>query len=292
MDEYLMRLAPFVVALCAGAAAWLLVTAAPSRGRRVRAVLEGGRPDRAERRRRRWRVRPGPPAEGTARVLLWCLTAGGLLSLWGRSVLPLIAAGLAAPVVLRWWRRRQERRDADRRREAVIDFCRSVAAEVRAGRQPCQALAATGVSGFGGAGSAILAAARYGGDVPRALSAAADRPGAEGLRGVAACWRVAVDSGASLALGLEKVARALRAEHDQQEELRADLAGPRATAVLLAALPLFGLLLGAVMGVEPLRVLLHSTAGLGCLLIGVLLELAGLAWVTAITRSAEKAATR
>jgi tight adherence protein B len=105
---------------------------------------------------------------------------------------------------------------------------------------------------------------------------------------VAACWQVAVDGGASLASGLERVAEALRADRDQREELRAQLAGPRATALVLAALPLFGLLLGAAMGVRPLQVLLHTQAGLACLLGGVVLEWAGLAWVAAIVARAER----
>ena len=51
----------------------------------------------------------------------------------------------------------------------------------------------------------MLAAARFGGDVPGALAVAARQPGAEGLLGLAACWRVAVDRGAGLAAGLERL---------------------------------------------------------------------------------------
>ncbi|MFD7510517.1 type II secretion system F family protein [Streptomyces sp. NPDC059853] len=284
-------LVPFAGALCAGGAAWLLATpGAAARRRTLRVLADDRPPEPRPGPRARLRARVRAPAEGTARVVLWCLAVGGLVALWGRSPLPLVAACLAAPLVVRGHRRRRERQRADERREAVIGMCRAVAAEVRAGRQPWQALAATGTGSLGAAGTAVLAAARYGGDVPGALTGAAERPGADGLRAVAACWRVAVDSGASLATGLEKVAEALRAEQDQQEEVRAQLAGPRATAVLLAALPLFGLLLGAAMGARPLEVLLHSPPGLVCLLLGLLLECAGLAWVTAITRSAERTA--
>ncbi|WP_346071215.1 type II secretion system F family protein [Streptomyces cheonanensis] len=282
-------LVPFAGALCAGGATWLLTTSGAAARRRVRWVLADDRP-RGPRPGpgARLRARVRPPADGTARAVLWCLAAGGLVALWGRSPLPLVAAGLAAPLVVRGLRRRRKRRRAEERRESVIGFCRAVAAEVRAGRQPWQAITATGTGSLGAAGTAVLAAARYGGDVPGALSTAAQRPGADGLRAVAACWRVAVDSGASLAAGLEKVAEALRAEQDQREEVRAQLAGPRATAALLAALPLFGLLMGTAMGARPLEVLLHSVPGLVCLLLGGLLELAGLAWVAAINRSAER----
>ncbi len=97
-------------------------------------------------------------------------------------------------------------------------------------------------------------------------------------------------SGASLAAGLERVAESLRAERDQREELRAQLAGPRATVLVLALLPAAGLLLGAGMGVRPLQVLLHTPEGLAALLTGALLEWAGLAWSAAVVRRAEAVA--
>ncbi|MEU8031091.1 type II secretion system F family protein, partial [Streptomyces sp. NPDC049099] len=122
-----------------------------------------------------------------------------------------------------------------------------------------------------------------------ALAAAARQPGAEGLLGLAACWRVAVDQGAGLAQGLDRLDAALRAERDQSADLRAQLAGARATAVLLAVLPALGLLLGTAMGADPLRVLLHTGAGLGCLATGSAFEAAGLWWAVRIVRGAEAA---
>ncbi|SBT93127.1 tight adherence protein B, partial [Streptomyces sp. DI166] len=128
---------------------------------------------------------------------------------------------------------------------------------------------------------------RFGGDVPGALAAAARQPGAEGLRGLAACWRVAVDQGAGLADGLDRLEAALRAERDQRADLRAQLAGAKSTALMLAGLPVLGLLLGAVMGADPLRVLLHTGAGLGCLVAGGVLEGLGVWWALRIVRGAE-----
>ncbi|MYQ44671.1 hypothetical protein GTW40_06245, partial [Streptomyces sp. SID4985] len=141
--------------------------------------------------------------------------------------------------------------------------------------------------GLGEAQATVVAAARFGGDVPGALALAARRPGAEGLLGLAACWRVAVDQGAGLADGLDRLDGALRAEHGQRADLRAQLSGARATALLLAALPVLGLLLGAAMGAHPLRVLLHTGAGLGCLAAGALFEAAGVWWSSRIVRGAE-----
>jgi tight adherence protein B len=218
-----------------------------------------------------------------------CLPVGGVLAVLGESVLPLLGAVAAVPLLGWWLRGRDRRRAAEWREAAVIELCAGAATELRAGQQPEQALLAVGAVGLGEAGSAVLAAARFGGDVPRALRRAAREPGAEGLGGVAACWQVTVDGGAGLAHGLDRVADALRAEREQREELRAQLAGPRSTALALALLPLFGLLLGTAMGADPLRVLLHSPVGWGVLAAAGLLEWAGLAWVARIVRTAQGA---
>ncbi|WP_189302339.1 type II secretion system F family protein [Streptomyces albospinus] len=222
---------------------------------------------------------------------LWCLPAGIGLGLLGRSVLPVVAAPAGMVVVRRWLAARGTRRQADRRAAAVIALCTAVAGELRAGQQPDRALAAAGAAGpgepgLGEAGAGVLAAARYGGDVPGALRAAARLPGAEGLTGMAACWQVAVEGGAGLARGLERIAAGLGAQREQREELRAQLAGPRATALMLALLPAGGLLMGGALGADPLGVLLHTPAGWGCLAVGGLLEWGGVAWTARIVADA------
>ncbi|WP_286160252.1 type II secretion system F family protein [Streptomyces yunnanensis] len=231
---------------------------------------------------RRWRL--GRRREvGTE---IWCVPAGVALGVLGRSVLPVLGSVVALVVVRRWLAARARQRAADRRAAAVIGFCGAVAAELRAGRQPDRALVVAGASGLGEAGPAVLAAARYGGDVPGALRAAARQSGAEGLAGAAACWQVALEGGAGLARGLERIASGLAAQRDQREELRAQLAGPRATALMLALLPAGGLLMGGALGADPLGVLLHTPAGWGCLAVGGLLEWGGVAWTARIVAEA------
>ncbi|MGX1368426.1 tight adherence protein B [Streptomyces canus] len=239
----------------------------------------------------------------------WAVVAGLVLAVLGASVLPVAAGAAGVPLLRRVRLAREERRVRERRAAAVIALCAVVAGEVRAGRQPGEALvravrdfegpgdgrAGRGgsrpgspeSSGLGETQAAVLAAARFGGDVPQALAAAARRPGAEGLSGLAACWRVAVDQGAGLAAGLDRLEGALRAERDQRADLRAQLTGARSTAWMLAALPVLGLGLGAALGADPLHVLLHTGSGLGCLLAGGLLEGAGMWWATRIVRGAE-----
>ncbi|MEU9498695.1 type II secretion system F family protein [Streptomyces sp. NPDC048196] len=290
--------------VCAGAAARLAAGRREEVRRRARAVLGGDAGDRTAQGRsprlgeevrawcagrvidgeRRWRL--GRRADLGRE--LWCLPAGLALGVLGGSVLPVLAAPVAGYLVRRWLAGRRAERARERRTTEVIGLCAAVAGELRAGRQPAQALYAAGAPpALGPAGRAAAAAARYGGDVPRALRAAARQPGAEGLTAVAACWQVAVEGGAGLAAGLERIAAGLRVRRELREELRAQLAGPRATALMLELLPVGGLLMGTALGADPLGVLLHSPAGWGCLVLGGLLEWGGVAWTTRIVAEAE-----
>jgi tight adherence protein B len=259
----------------------------PPRVRRLRRGGRGG--DRSGGRSGRgvFRRRVKPPPE-----LL--LLPVGLLAAWPTHS-PLVAAAAAAAVLpaIRLRRNRRAARARERRRHAVVGLCAALAGELRTGATPHQA--AESVSGELTAPGApldctvLLAAVRFGGSVPEAFRVLAELPGAEGAMGIAACWQVASSSGAGLSAGLDRVAEGLRADRALHETVRAELAGPRSTAVLLAALPLFGLLLGAGLGADPLRMLLHTPSGLACLGVGALLECAGIGWTGRIARGAEPA---
>ncbi|WP_322975427.1 type II secretion system F family protein [Actinacidiphila bryophytorum] len=223
------------------------------------------------------------------------MPAGAVVAAATSSVLPLLAGVAAVPLAGRALRRRSELAAAERGAAAVGALCGALAGDLRAGRPPHAALGDAieaagwpGVPELSGAARLLLSAARFGGDVPQALRAAARlSEGTRGLAAVAACWQVALDGGAGLAAALDRVAAALRAEADQRDDLRAQLAGPRSTAGLLALLPLFGVVLGAGLGARPAHILLHTATGLACLLAGALLEWAGLAWTSRIIRTAE-----
>ncbi|MEV0527119.1 type II secretion system F family protein [Streptomyces sp. NPDC050439] len=272
-------------AVCAGGSAWLWVGRDRER-RRTRAVL-GGEDAAGPSAWQRAMARVG----GRVRHEWWALACGAAVALLGESVLPLVVGAAGVPLIRRVRRGRDARLAEERRATEVITLCGSLAGEVRAGRQPGEALrtvaAGTG-AGLGEARAGVLAAARFGGDVPGALEDAAREPGARGLVGLAACWRVAVDRGAGLAAGLERLEGALRVERDQRADLRAQLAGARSTAVMLAGLPVLGLLMGSALGAEPLRVLLHTGAGVGCLAVGGALEGAGVWWALRIVRGVEE----
>ncbi|MFF2896648.1 type II secretion system F family protein [Streptomyces sp. NPDC057966] len=275
------------VALCAGVAAWL--AAAQDHGRRRARVLfvDGAvRPSLRARSEqagvwlRKW--------SGERREWL-CVPVALLVAVLGESVLPLLAGAAAVPLVRRWLCGRALGKERERRAAGVVALCGAVVGELRAGHEPGQALlvALRGTGVMGAAEAGVIAAARFGGDVPGALTQAAREPGLDGLAGVAACWRVAVDGGAGLAAGLDRLEGALRAERRRREELRAQLAGAWSTVAVLALLPVLGLGLGAALGADPLRVLLHTPAGLACLVTGGLLEAAGLCWAARIVRAGE-----
>lgn len=298
--------AAHAVALCAGSAVWLAIVRdtgvrrarmlfvhAPTEPRRTwsrwpRLLKALGRVTESAQGRREW----------------WCVPVAVLLAVLGGSVLPLVGGAVAVPLVRRWLRRRAGAREADRAATAVAALCGAVVGELRAGREPGQALLVALREGLaedcssvtpaptgrlGEAEAAVLAAARFGGDVPAALRQAAQGPGLGGLSGMAACWRVAVDGGAGLATGLERLEATLREDRRRREKLRAQLAGAWSTVVVLALLPVAGLGLGAALGAEPLRVLLHTPGGLACLAVGAFLEAAGLYWAGRIVRGGEAA---
>ncbi|MER7517253.1 type II secretion system F family protein [Streptomyces sp. NPDC126499] len=219
-----------------------------------------------------------------------CLPVAGALALLGSSPLPLLVGAAAVPLVGRGLRAARAGREQEARADRVVTLCGTVAGELRAGRQPTQALAyaARTTGALDQDEAAVLAAARFGGDVPEALRRAARRDGADGLAGMAACWQVAVDGGAGLAAGLDRLEAALRAHRDQQQRLRSQLAGAWATVAVLAVLPVAGLGLGAALGARPLWVLLHTPAGLGCLVVGGVLEALGLWWAARIVRAGER----
>ncbi|MFD5785394.1 type II secretion system F family protein [Streptomyces sp. NPDC127037] len=275
-------------ALCAATAVWLVLAGHGRPLRRARALLSDGS-GQPRARERWWRARSRWEERLRGRGEWLCLPAASVLALLGQSVLPLIAGAGAVPVMRRWLRKRKRRKDQEARADGVVDLCGALVGELRAGHEPGQALlvAIRGTDVMGESGVRVSAAARFGGDVPKALVQAAGEPGLDGLAGVAACWRVAVGSGAGLAAGLARLESALRAERRQRDELRAQLAGAWSTVAVLALLPVLGMGLGAALGADPLRVLLHSTAGLVCLVTGGLLEVSGLLWAARIVRAGE-----
>ncbi|MUL39652.1 hypothetical protein FZ103_00390 [Streptomonospora sp. PA3] len=174
-----------------------------------------------------------------------------------------------------------------RRRRAGATLCGVLAAELRAGRDPGAAMVAA-VAELDTESrrelAALSAAGRSGQDVVPTLRTLAAAPGAGGLGQLAACWRVAASTGAGLADAADRLAAALSAEEALRRELGAQLAGPRATAVLLSVLPVLGLGMATALGGSPLAFLFTTPAGLLCLAAGLVLDAVGLFWTHRMVR--------
>ncbi|MFA1546521.1 type II secretion system F family protein [Actinomadura chokoriensis] len=179
----------------------------------------------------------------------------------------------------------RERRTRPRRwRMSVIELCDAMAAELSAGRTPDEAFTAAASVLDPHVSEELLHIPR---PPPDHLDELATQPGAEGLRLLAACWRIGAERGGTFATVLDGLAGALRDEEAQRQDVSVQLAGPRATARLLAALPLLGLAMAAALGAHPVSFLCTTLPGLACLITGVTLNLLGLYWTRRLANSAE-----
>ena len=91
-------------------------------------------------------------------------------------------------------------------------------------------------------------------------------------------WRLAERTGAPAADLVERIEADARAAARAESSAAAQAAGAQATAMLLAGLPVGGIVLGGVIGADPIQVLLHTRLGAACAIGGVLLQGAGLIW--------------
>lgn len=180
------------------------------------------------------------------------------------------------------------RRTYGARRSASIEFLSALSAELGVG-QPL-------VTAFERAASSIpvvicplsRSAVRFGGDLAEALKQDAEREKLPALRALSALWQVSEESGASLATSVSRLATTQLASEEIRGTLQAELAGPKATAKVLAGLPALGMLLGASLGGDPLGWLTGSIWGIGVLIAGVGLEALGIFWVSRMMRAVER----
>lgn len=237
-----------------------------------------------------WRAPAAGGGSATHGGAVW-LVAAVLGSAAVAARLPLLPIGLfaaAGVVVMRVRRGRRAARARDQCSAASVEITFALAGELRAGRTPAQALAA--VAGVAGplrpALEAAHAAVAVGAHPADELARAALLPGAERLRYVAAAWAVAESAGGRVAVVLERLSEAMDCDDELRQELDAAMAGPRATMVLLAGLPLLGLALGQAVGASPLRLLLHRPLGWGLLTAAAVLDGLGVIATRAIARAA------
>jgi tight adherence protein B len=214
------------------------------------------------------------------------LGVGCCLALPPTVLAPLLVVAPALLVLRLLWRRRREAQAAEAHAIRTVEACDLLAAELAAGRTIEAALdeAATGWPLLG----PVADTCRLGGDVPGAFRVAARTPGADGLRLLGAAWAVSHRTGAGLRSGTRRVADAVRGQQATRRVVAGELASARATARLMAALPLLALLMGNGAGGDPWSFLLATPWGLACLAAGLALELAGLWWIELIARDVDR----
>jgi tight adherence protein B len=123
-----------------------------------------------------------------------------------------------------------------------------------------------------------------GGDVAAGLR----RCDAPQARWLAVAWQVSAGTGAPLTNVLEAYADSLRRHVETVRDRNAALAGPRATAKVLTAMPALGMGLGLLLGVDPVSALFAGSAGRACGIAGVACWVTGHLWSRALVRRAER----
>ena len=105
---------------------------------------------------------------------------------------------------------------------------------------------------------------------------------------LAGAWLLAARHGVALAEVVDGLRADVASRRERAVRVDAALAGPRATAVILTALPGFGVLLGSGFGADPLGVLLGGPIGGVLCLIGAGFLAAGLLWTDRIVDGASR----
>lgn len=213
-----------------------------------------------------------------------CAITGSLLAAGPAGGVVATSLSAVAVTTVLLIRRHLATRRADRRAGQIARACSAVAAQVLVGRVPTEALTSAAEDH-----DVLVVPARtlaMGGNVVACLRSESREPGAEGLAEFARAWHFSQSSGAPMAAVLGQVAISLRDDQSTRRTVAAELAGPRASGLVMAALPALGIGLGYLIGGDPIGFLLAGPVGWGCLLAGTGLALAGVLWIDRLARSA------
>ncbi|CAA0081735.1 Uncharacterised protein [Mycolicibacterium vanbaalenii] len=237
-------------------------------------------------RRRARGLIPAPPNHRRPPVVPWAVAGWAALLLlipWTAA----LAVGLLGVTLLarrRLTRRRRARADEASALQAALDV---LVGELRVGAHPVAAMGVAAKESHGRVGrslSSVAARAMLGADVAAGLRAEAERSASPShWERLAVCWELAQSHGLAIATLLQAAQRDISERERFEGRVEAGMAGARATAAILAALPVLGVLLGQSIGAEPLRFLLSGGEGGWLLVIGTGLVCCGLLWSDRIT---------
>jgi tight adherence protein B len=227
-------------------------------------------------------AKPRRPAIGTTRGAGWLVVCVAVAAV---TLLPLTAvlaaAVVAATVSVRYRRRRRFRRATEEGRtlEAALDV---LVGELRVGSHPVRAFGVAADETVGAVAMSlrgVAARARLGADVAAGLRAAA-RSSAQPTHWhrLAVCWQLASEHGLAIATLMRTAQRDIVEHQRFSSRVSSGMAGARATAAILAGLPVLGIVLGQLIGADPLSFLLNAHAGGWLLVAGSMLACVGLLW--------------
>jgi tight adherence protein B len=184
----------------------------------------------------------------------------------------------------------------------LVPLLEGLAATLRAGLTPARAFAHLATSGpsvdplvdplgdpvvdsLGGLRARLAAEAARGARLEPTWRAAAERSASPALLAVAEGWGLSERHGAPVVEVLDALVGALRDRMRTAAAVETALAAPRATARLLAVLPVGGVVLGELVGVHPLAVLVGSAAGRVAGVLGLAATLGGRLWMRRLVAS-------
>ncbi len=198
-----------------------------------------------------------------------------------------VASGILAATLLLLRRRRTRRRGGVEEAAALHGALEVLVGELRVGAHPVAAMEAAAGEARGRVAESlatVAARALLGADVAAGLRSEARRSRAPGhWERLAVCWQLAQTHGLAIATLMQAAQRDLTERERFRVRVDAGMAGARATAGILAGLPLLGMLLGHAIGADPVGFLLSGGVGGWLLVIGTVLIAAGLLWSERIT---------
>jgi tight adherence protein B len=235
------------------------------------------------------RLRSTPASRRRVPKPLIVVLAAVAVALSMPAAVTLAAAVLAGTVAVRR-RRATARRACTAEAAALRDALDILVGELRVGAHPVAAFETAAAEVDGPVNETLLAVAaraRLGADVAAGLRtfAASSRQPAHWER-LALLWRLAQTHGLAIATLMRAAHRDIVERERFSARVDAGMAGARATAAVLAGLPVLGIGLGQLIGADPLTFLMSPGAGGWLLVAGVVFACCGLLWSDRITGKA------